>query len=737
MQVHGQSATLSGKVTDQNGLPIIGANVILTELSQGAATDLEGLYSISQITPGSYNLAVSAIGYRRTELPVTLSAGALLVQDVVLNEIILESSGVTVTASRREQLTSTTPVSLTVMTPRELESRNVFSLDDALRHVSGVQVKGNQISIRGSTGFSYNVGSRVQLLLDGIPLLTPDSDGIPFEALPFAQVDRIEVLKGPGSALYGSGALGGVVNVITKDFPDQPETTVRTFAGAYEPVRYQTWLEDWDEADQFRPFYGGSVTHAQQVNEKFGFWANMHYRDDVGYLRLNNATSLLGFTKVGWRPRAGLRLDVLASWLWRKKYDYLFWNAAWDALNPGILPNGNPAASDNVSSQIGLVPTLTQVLNSKLYYTLKVRLFGVQSRPLDDITFKPRSAKTDGTYGIRYGAEYQLNWNPLRDRYLTAGLTFDSNWARSSFFGEDGGASSAFLQPQGAAFAQWEQPLIGNLNLVAGARFDLYSISEVETITRVSPKINLFYVFNDRLTARAGYGHGFRTPSLAERFANDEDFGITSNPDIRPEESISYEAGLRSLIPLNAANEIQLDIAAFFNEYVNLIESGVNADRGSLWFSNVPDARIQGIEATIDAALLSGKIQARVGYTLLDTETDRLNEQTGILEKAPLEFRPRHQFNASLDVQVWKGLEAGFDYRNVSTPERYNEDFGVLVTSIEVLTQTNVLDTRLAWNTSRFRAAIIARNALEYYYLERPALLAPPRHFLLQLQAKF
>ena len=732
-----QPASLEGVVTDEHGAPLVGVNVFLPELSIGAATDLDGHYRIERIPAGTYTLVVSAIGFRRTEATITFAPGETHTYDVALQEVVLESSGVTVTASRREQLTSTAPVSLTVMTPRELESRNVYALDDALRHISGVQVKGNQVSIRGSTGFSYNVGSRVQLLVDGLPQLTPDSDGIPFEALPFAQIERIEVLKGPGSALYGSGALGGVINVITRDFPDTPETTVRTFAGAYEPVRYETWREDWNGADDPRPFYGGSFTHAQKINPRLGFWTNVHVRDDPGYTRLSKKTSVLGFTKLGWRPKPAVRFDLLTSWLWRKKDDFLFWNAAWDALNPGILPNGNPAASDNVSSQFGFMPTFTRVVNARLYYSIKARLFGILLQPLDDDTGKPRSAKTDGTTGFRYGAEAQINWTPRSDHFLTAGFSFDSNWARSSFFGEDGPFASAFLQPEGAVFAQWEQPLFGRLNLVAGARFDLYSVSQAETITRLSPKANLYYVAGDHLTLRAAYGHGFRVPSLAERFANDEDFGIASNPDIRPEESVSYEAGFRSLIPLDPRNEVQIDAAAFYNEYGNLIESGVNTDQGTLWFRNLPDARIQGIEATFDAAFWGGRVQTRVGYTFLDTETLRENEETRMLEKSPLEFRPKHQLNFSFDIQPWKGLQAGVDYRYLSRPERYNRDFGVLVTSVEVLTDTRVMDARLGWRWPGFRAAVIVRNALEYYYLERPALLAPPRHAILQLQAEF
>lgn len=732
----GQGAVLKGLITDDSGIPLPGVNVLLQELGTGAATSVEGRYRIEKIPPGTYELIVSAIGYRRSILPISVTDGEVRTQDIALSEIVIESAGVTVTASRREQRSSTAPVSLSIMTPQELESRNVYAIDEALRHIPGVQVKGNQVSIRGSTGYSYNVGSRVQFLLDGLPLLTPDSDGIPFEALPFDQIERIEVLKGPGSALYGSGALGGVINVITKRFPDQPETSIKTFAGSYEPVKYASWRQEWNKGEDFRPFFGGSITHAQKLSEKLGFWANMHYRQDPGYTRLSERTSLLGFTKLGWSPKPTVRFEVLTSWLWRKKDDFIFWNGVWDALNPGILPNGNPASSDNVSSQFGLLPTFTKVINRKLYYSLKARLFGIHLRPLDDDTGKPRDVETDGTRGFRYGAEYQLNWTPKTNHFLTAGFSVDSNWAQSSFFGDDGGNSSSFLQPEGAAFAQWEQPLLGQLNLVAGARFDVYAISADETITRFSPKLNLYYIVNDKLTFRSSYGQGFRVPSLAERFANDASFGITSNPNIRPEESTSIEVGLRTLQSINSSNEIQFDLALFYNEYSNLIESGVNTDLGALWFRNLPDAQIKGIETSIDGIFFAGKLQTKVGYSYLDTETKRLNANTGVEETVPLEFRANHQFTFAIDIQPWKGLQLGSDLRYISRPERHNADFGFIVTSAEILTEAKVLDIRLGWQWSQFRLGVILRNALEYYYLERPARLAPPRNAIIQLHAK-
>ena len=163
------------------------------------------------------------IGFAASVQSVTLAEPELVLPDIVLAQEVLETDGVVVIANRREQDVLTVPVSVAVMAPEELAVRNILSLDDALRQFSGVHVQGNQVSVRGSSGFAYNVGSRVLLLLDGLPLLSPDTDGIPFESLPFAQIARIEVLKGPGSALYGGGALGGVINVVTRRFADSPK----------------------------------------------------------------------------------------------------------------------------------------------------------------------------------------------------------------------------------------------------------------------------------------------------------------------------------------------------------------------------------------------------------------------------------------------------------------------------------------------------------------------------------
>ncbi len=725
-----QTGVIHGAVRDDGGIPLPGVNVTLAGTTRGTATDAEGRYRLTRLPPGTYTVAASAVGFRREERRVSLAPGDTLTVDFTLHEVVLRSGEVVVTATRRGQLASTVPASLTTLTPRELDVRNVVALDDALRFVPGVQVQGNQVNVRGSSGFAYNTGSRVLLLLDGVPLLSPDTDGMPFDALPFARIERVEVLKGPGSALYGSGALGGVVNVITKPYPDAPETSVRLFGGIYEPVRYAVWRAQWDGASKARPFGGAAFSHARRFGEKLGMWVNLAYRADAGYLHFGKLWLFQGYAKVGWRPRPTLRLEVLGGMLARKKDNFLFWNGGRDALNPGNLslnPDASPAGTnDAFNNQFSLLPSFTHLVSPTLFYTLKARLFAVLIRPIDDRTgrIKPVS---DGTLGFRYGGEAQFNWQPRTGRNLTFGVSADANATRSSFFVTNDGDEIGG-QPEGAVFAQWEHAATDHLRLVAGLRFDGYRIDAAETVTRLSPKLSAAWTLGRRLTVRAAFGQGFRVPSLAERFTDNRDFvPIVRNLTLHPETSTSVETGLRALFPLASTTGAQLDLALFWNAYENLIEPKFIADRRAFQFVNLTRARIRGLEASVDAGLADERVRVRLGYTFLDAED--------LTEHLPLPFRPRHLFLASFDARVAGPVEAGLDFRFASRPERVDSDFTRFVPDADRLVDTRVLDLRLGVRRGGLHAALLIKNALEYYYLERPAYLAPPRHFILRLQA--
>lgn len=194
-----QTRDLSGIIIDSTGALLPGVNVVIEELKVGTASDVDGRFRLADLGFGRYTLVCSAVGFRTTRLTVEIGTGTDAFVRVILQEISFLSNEIIVTASRRAQLSSSAPVSYSLIKSHDLKVRNIVALDQALRYVPGVQVMENQVNIRGSSGYAYNVGSRVLLLLDGVPLLTPDSDGVPFEALPFNQTEQIEIIKGPVS----------------------------------------------------------------------------------------------------------------------------------------------------------------------------------------------------------------------------------------------------------------------------------------------------------------------------------------------------------------------------------------------------------------------------------------------------------------------------------------------------------------------------------------------------------
>ena len=175
--------SLKGRVISDDGAPIPGANVLVEGTTFGASANVDGRFEITKLPVGTVVVRISSVGFYSDRVTLVFAADEHKEVEWTLKEKVFESDEVVVTASRREQPALSVPVSVSIVSAEELSRRNVISLDDALRSVSGVQVLDNQINIRGSSGFAYNTGSRVLMMLDGRPLLTADSDGIPLEAL--------------------------------------------------------------------------------------------------------------------------------------------------------------------------------------------------------------------------------------------------------------------------------------------------------------------------------------------------------------------------------------------------------------------------------------------------------------------------------------------------------------------------------------------------------------------------
>ncbi|MBP1649048.1 MAG: TonB-dependent receptor plug, partial [Bacteroidetes bacterium] len=220
------AGSIAGRVTGgSQAEAIVGANVLLRGTTRGTTTDIQGAYRLRDVFPGTYTLIFSIVGYERvTRSGVVVEEGKETVVNVGMDQAPVQAEQIVVTASKRDQSLEDVPVSISILDAADIQRRNSQAIDDALRYVPGVNMTGTQVNIRGSSGYSLGAGSRVLMLLDGIPFIAGDTGELNFEAIPMGQVDRIEVVKGASSALYGSNALGGVINVITKPIPEGTAT---------------------------------------------------------------------------------------------------------------------------------------------------------------------------------------------------------------------------------------------------------------------------------------------------------------------------------------------------------------------------------------------------------------------------------------------------------------------------------------------------------------------------------
>jgi outer membrane receptor for ferrienterochelin and colicins len=720
-----QDAVLSGRVTDQRGEGIPYAHVIIQGTQQGAVAGEDGAFAL-RLPAGEYRVTASAVGFRRITITVSLPQSGATVE-IRLPDEALASREIVVTASRREQDAGRVSSSVSVLTGREIENRHTPSLDHVLRLLPGVQLADNQVSIRGSSGFSYNTGSRVILLVDGMPLIGPESDGIPFDALPIDQIERVEVLKGPGSALYGGGALGGVIHVITRDFPDEAETTIRAHAGAYQPFRHASWRDRFDGGNVPQTLGGFHIAHARSFRPDLGMWLAVTGTGDEGHLEASRQRHLQGFWKIGWQPRSAVNLTLMGGHLSRQRDVFLYWNGLRDPLSPGSLSLGSQEAlgkSHERSSQWMVFPAMTHTISANAFYHLRGRFYRAAFRPTHpDGTPKPIE---EATIGYRAGLEWQFNWSPRASSFLTAGVSGDYLAARSDFFRQRDGSPFQSAQPEAAAFLQWEESLGGRLTITPGLRLDFYGRTEAESDLHLSPKAAAAWWIRDGLTARASVGSGFRVPGLAERFTDNRDFfPIVNNPDLRPETSLGYEGGLR----WSADYPIRFvfDAAAFSTLYRGLIEPRFVPQHAAFQFVNLTRARITGTEARIDA-FGPGGIDAQLGYTFLIPR----DLSTG----TPLQFRSNHLVQATITIPLTRTITAGVDARFASRPERVDSDFARFVPDAETMVPIRRVDLRLGADFGRFSSNLIVANVLDYYYVERPAIMAPPRHAVLQFRVR-
>ena len=707
-------AQVRGVVLDaSSGTPVSGAHV--TAERSGAIHVASGYTS----TNGRFaftmtdivRLSVHMLGYRDTSIVVGAETNELTIQLTVKP---IEQSEVTVTAQKRLQAIEDVPISVSAVGTREIESRAPAGLDQVLRYIPGVSVTESEVNIRGASGYARSIGSRVLLLMDGMPFLSADNGDVKFDALPLFDVERVEVVKGAGSALYGSSALGGVINVITRTPPEGTHLAISTSIGEYAQPGYDSWRIASSPGRQVE----GDIGVSSGTSTTSGLLSGGYKRDE-GYRLGDDYFRFHGFGKINQKLSDRSDISVSALVANEDHGGWLYWKSLSAPLEPSDSLTAVNARIHSLKSNVMAQYTLTFADS----YLLQIKANELHTK----FTTDPTTAGGDpGSHSTAdaLNTEAALSFPIGPDVFLTNGLTLTYNTVTSDLFQDHHGVLAG-------VYSQAEIKPIENLTATVGARFDRIAYDSLASDAQVSPKLGLSYQLTEEWSLRSSYGYGFRAPTIGERFTSSvlDGFIVRPNLSLKSERSNSFELGT-TLEP----EHWKFDAALFYSNFDQLIEPTFVTDQGApfVQFQNVTKAELFGHEEEIEWYPSSDRSTLlRAGYTYVyphDLVTNQI-----------LKFRPRHLFQAHAETAFF-GVSLGADYRYISSYETYDTTLAVLVVKDgDARVPISVFDARIAYTLTspgipETLLTFQVSNLFNYYYVEIVGNMAPLRRYSLQIQ---
>ncbi|MFN8395787.1 MAG: TonB-dependent receptor [Bacteroidia bacterium] len=628
-----QQVTIKGKVLDINEETALEA-VQVSSGAQGAFTDADGKFSFAvDRAPEikvkfAYNGMDSTITVAteagKSEYEIDMRFGKL--KSIVIDPMII-------TDSRNVKKLSESTSSVDVIGQKKVDLQISSRIEDALVQNSGVDIIDGQPNIRGSSGYAYGVGSRVMVMLDGLPLLSPDAGFAQFDLIPVDNIAQVEVMKGASSVLYGSSALGGVINVLMADAPEKPKTSIRLRSGAYDAPHDKRL--DWDST-KFAKNIGINVFHSRKIGTT-DLTALVDLWHDTGWRYGTGSTQGRMQVMTKFRPKniQGFTWGVNASAKFDSSTTFLFWNSylpddsvmAFGSSTP-VHSYGALDGSNSARSQFNTRYTVDPFFK---YLTPKGAVHHYHGRFMHTANINDTQQSNrnymfynDYTFTKRF-LDNRLAW--------VIGGTASYNIVRGDSLYQGGHHAL-----NTAAYTQFDWKIKSWLNATLGGRFDNWNIDD--TINNSAPifRAGLNAQLWKGASARTSFGQAFRSPSIAERYTNTFASGLTIAPNnsLLVEKGFSAEVGFRQnfLFQSKTRNNRSLlgyiDVAAFMMNYNNMIEFGVKPPdpdsfnpfdlKTVFWAKNYAHARTNGIEATMMLQWTHDKFRFDIngGITFID-----------------------------------------------------------------------------------------------------------------------
>ena len=595
---YSQSGSVSGLVFDENdNLPLIGVNVVLTTNNlpdpSGTSTNLDGEYEFKNLEEGEYELTISYIGYETRILEIIIKENSNLEHNIYLNNQSTEMDLIVISAGKFEQKLEEVTVSMDVIKPSLIENKNAPDLEVLMNQSPGVQVVDGQANIRGGSGWSYNTGSRVLVMINDMPLLSGDRGTVDWSMIPMENISQIEVIKGASSVLFGSSAMNGVINVRTAYPKGDPETKVSFFSGYYDKPE-RDGLHWW--GNNKRRFNGMSFSYAEYKNNTgLVIGANIYSNDGYkgGFVTDPNGDGIINHmdstasnfeqelpvseewgrfnfsTEHNSVNFPGLSYGIHGNFTYMKQFQSLIFAHDSIGYTPIDVPQGSEPAlfrqlMFNIDPYIKYTALSDRNPNNNIKHSYRARFFRDDYMPISE---------ERGFSNVFYQEyQFQKTFNKEYGHIVsTSGIT--SNYIKGDYdeiYGE-GGISKVKQMFNYSMYSQFDLKH-KKINFSFGARLEHFLFQEESILVPVF-RSGLNYKLLEATYLRASFGQGYRYPTIMESFVKTDyhPVYVYPNPDLKPEYGWTGEVGLKQLFQIGEWKGM-FDIAGFIMHYHDMIE---------------------------------------------------------------------------------------------------------------------------------------------------------------------
>lgn len=635
----GQDATIKGHVKERSGEPIPDVEIAIQNSQEGTTTGEQGYFTLSGLEADDYQVTVSSVGFYPKAKTVNIGPNETVNLSFELEASIIKMEEMVITGTMQNSYVKESPVKVEVLNQGFLENDPENNVMESIDNVNGVQKQVN-CGVCGTNAIRINgmEGPYTLMLIDGMPIMSNLASVYGFNGIPNSLVKQIEVVKGPNSTLYGTEAMGGVINVRTKDPQSMPLVNANTYY-----TSHGEWNTDVSaSADISEDIHTTVSANYFRNRNKYDF-----NDDNFIDLVLNDRLSL--FNKWHFDRDNGKEANIAARYYSESR------------LGGTMDFEHSLRGSDSIYGES--------------IKTERVELIGNYDLPFDQedvrLDFSYSQHKQDSYYGTEhYKAEQStlfanLIWNKqLVNHKLLMGLT--GRWEQ---YEDNSPAETNFNAIIPGVFVQDEWSIFKDLELLSGMRLDYQG----DHGPIFSPRLNLKYEFDQWTTARLNIGTGFRQVHL---FTEDH-AALTGAREVEIREDLAPETSYNATFNVNhvyqtrhwGTGDVSLDV--FYTHFRNKIIPDYDLDPNLVVYKNLEGYGIsRGVSLSI-----SHDFEFPLNFKLGGSyqQAYEVNESEGQQLREPINFTPAFSGNFSLQYQ-WNAPDLSLSYTgNVMGPEHLPE----------------------------------------------------------------